>query len=69
MSDAWMSLYSRSSENASSGQVPSSENTKAAQSIAAAPQQQQSGQGSEPQKVAQASAQPERSWLNSGVAT
>ncbi len=69
MSDAWMSLYSRSSENASSGQVPSSENTKAAQSIAAAPQQQQSGQGSEPQKVAQASAQPERSWLNSGIAT
>jgi hypothetical protein len=47
------------------------ENNNTAQSIAAAPQQQQSGQGQQPQKVAQASTQAEqseRSWLNSGVA-
>jgi hypothetical protein len=69
--NAWMSRWSGVPDNASPDQNLSSENNKTAQSIAAAPQQQQSGQGRQPQKVAQASTQSEqseRSWLNSGIA-
>jgi hypothetical protein len=65
----WMNLYARPPETASSDQSVSSENTKTAQSIAAAPQQQQADQGSEPQKIAQASAQPEHGWAKSSIAT
>jgi SAM-dependent methyltransferase len=53
-------------KTAESEQGLSLENTKVAQSIAAAPQQQPNLEP-QPQKVAQTSAQPERAWLNSGV--
>jgi hypothetical protein len=65
--NAWMSRYSSSPKNTSSDQNLSLEKNNAAQSIAAAPQQQQSSQGQQPQKVAQASTQPNGSWLNSSV--
>jgi A nuclease family of the HNH/ENDO VII superfamily with conserved AHH len=70
-SNAWRLRLPESLSTGASEQSLSSENNNTAQSIAAAPQQQQSGQGQQPQKVAQASTQSEqseRSWLNSGIA-
>jgi hypothetical protein len=65
--DAWIDRYLGSPANALPDQNQSSEDNNAVQSIAAAPKQQQSDQGQQPHKVAQASVQPEGAWLNSGV--